>query len=215
MHLHGFASSSRSRKGIYLAGAFAARGLCLELPELNQPSFARLTYSAALEALDLLYSLGSLAGSRWRLSGSSLGAYLAARWAELHPERVDRLVLLSPGFNLVERWPALLGDGAMARWEREGVLSLPDAVGELVPVHWSFIEDARGHPRRPEVPCPTLIMHGRGDETVPIEHSRSYAEARPDRVRLIELDDDHSLLGSLERICREVFAFYGLAGGST
>ena len=51
VHLHGFASSSLSRKGQYLAGAFAARGKELLLPDLNRPSFAGLTYSGALGAM--------------------------------------------------------------------------------------------------------------------------------------------------------------------
>ena len=31
-----------------------------------------------------------------------MGGYLAARWAQLHPERVERLFLMCPAFNFVE-----------------------------------------------------------------------------------------------------------------
>ncbi len=53
-YLHGFASSGRSRKALHLAGALAARGLELERPELNVPSFAELTTSGALAVMDRL-----------------------------------------------------------------------------------------------------------------------------------------------------------------
>jgi pimeloyl-ACP methyl ester carboxylesterase len=201
-HLHGFASSRFSHKGLFLARCFEALGLNLDLPDLNRPSFQKLTYTDALSVVDEIDAAAGN-GMPWRISGSSMGGYLAARWAELHPHRVDRLVLLCPGFNLRSRWEILIGREAMKRWEEEGSLELCDAFGQSVPVHWGLIEDIRRHPPWPEVPCPTLILHGIRDEIVPIEHSRRYAEERPDRVRLVELEDNHSLMASLDRISRE------------
>jgi pimeloyl-ACP methyl ester carboxylesterase len=134
---------------------------------------------------------------------------VAARWAELHPERVDRLVLLCPGFDLPARWPAIVGREAMGRWQRDGWLPCQDAHGRWVPVHWGFIEQARRQPAWPQVPCPTLIVHGRYDEIVPIDSSRRYAATRAS-VELLELDDDHSLTASIGRICDEVARFFEL-----
>ena len=51
-----------------------------------------------------------------RLIGSSMGGYLAARYAELFPEEVDRMILLCPGFNLHERWPHLFGNEELEKW---------------------------------------------------------------------------------------------------
>jgi pimeloyl-ACP methyl ester carboxylesterase len=48
-----------------------------------------------------------------------MGAYLALRFAHLYPERVDRLLLLCPGFAIVERWTFLLGEKAMD-WKMNG-----------------------------------------------------------------------------------------------
>jgi pimeloyl-ACP methyl ester carboxylesterase len=192
-----------------LAQLLASRGVELDLVDLNRPSFSQMTYSEALGAMD---ELDASSGSErpWRISGSSMGGYLAARWAELHPERVERLVLLCPGFEPTTRWPHILGEEAFARWEREGSIMVPDASGVEAPLHWEFVEDARRHTPWPEVVCPTLILHGERDDLVPIESSRRYAEARPDRVRLVALDDDHYLMDSLERVGEEILAFYGL-----
>lgn len=201
-YLHGFASSPRSHKGVALERAFGERGLMLERPDLNRPSFRLLDYAAILEAVDEMDARHPHGGP-WRLVGSSLGGWTAARWAELHPDRVDRLVLLAPGFDLADRWPDVLGAEQMARWQREGALALADAEGSPTDVHWGFIDSARSHPGTPEVRCPTWLLHGLRDEIVPIEQSRRYAAARS-HVRLIELDDDHQLTDSLPRILDEV-----------
>jgi len=205
-YLHGFASGPLSRKGRYLKEAFEARGLPFALPDLNRPSFAELSHDAVLAAVDDLDAPARAAGATWGFVGSSFGGWIAARWAELHPDRVFRLVLLCPGFGLADRWPHMLGPEAMETWEREGALEMEDGAGVPTPVHWGFYEESLRQPARPEVPCPTLILHGRNDEVVPVDGSRRYAEEH-EHVRLIELDDDHSLMGSLDRIAREATGF--------
>ena len=97
----------------------------------------------------------------------------------------------------------------MRRWERDGTIEMEDGAGVRRPLHWRFVEDSRQHPAYPEVSCPTTILHGSRDEVVPIDQSRSYATARP-KVRLIEVEDDHGLLASLERIAGEARRFFGV-----
>jgi pimeloyl-ACP methyl ester carboxylesterase len=208
-YLHGLASGPRATKGLHLARAFARHGIDLALPDLNAPSFAELSCTAMLDVLDAMDRQAG-PGARWRFVGSSLGGYLAALWCMRHPGRCDALVLLCPGFGLQDRWRNLVGDEGLARWRRDGRLPLPDASGTPVPVHWGLVEDMARHPRVPDVDCPTLIIHGTRDAVVPIAGSRQYAAAHAD-VRLVEVDDDHPLQGSLPRIEREVLAFFGIA----
>jgi len=203
-YLHGFASSSRSYKGARLAETFAAQALEFELPDLNCPSFETMTYTAILAFLDDLYREDP---RPFCLVGSSMGGYLAARWAQLHPEKVARLVLLCPAFDLPGRWEKDNGKALMDAWRSHGSLRLPDASGELKELWWHFIEDARTHPTHPEVDVPTLIIHGTRDPTVPIESSRRYAKGHSQR-RLIEVDDDHGLASSIELIRDEVLTFF-------
>lgn len=207
-YLHGFASSPRSVKGEGLRQRFAARGVELRLPDLNRPSFEALSQRAMLEAVDELVA-GAARGTIWRLVGSSMGGHLAAWWASLHPGSIDRLVLLCPGFGLAERWPDIVGAERYHQWERDGALSMPDADGKLRPVHFGLVRETRTTPPEPEVPCPTLIIHGTRDTVVPIAGSRRYA-ARREQVRLIEVDDDHALGTSLDRIAAEALAFFGV-----
>jgi len=81
-YLHGFGSGPLSRKGIRLRRDFREAGVRLELPDLNVPSFETMTFSSILERLDRLADEGS-GDARFRIVGSSMGGYLAARWAAM------------------------------------------------------------------------------------------------------------------------------------
>ena len=143
-YLHGFGSSPNTHKGVILAQEMAARGALLERPDLNAPSFAKLSTLAALARID------EMAGEdRWCFVGSSMGGYLAARWAELHPTQVEKLVLLCPGFELATRWPAIVGPAMMAKWKTDGALAFHDhGAGKMTPVHYAFYEEGRELDRR-------------------------------------------------------------------
>lgn len=205
LYLHGFASGAGSRKGLAMEACLAGAGVTIERLELNVPSFGEQTVSRALDVV----SEAAGPEGRVRLMGSSMGGYTAALWASLHPERVDRMVLLCPGFDLVGRWPKLMGEALMKTWEETGWAPLRDGAGRVVPVHWEMIADMARYPREPVVPCPTLIIHGTEDPTVPVETSRAYAAAHP-QVELVEVLDNHSLMGSLAHIGDETLHWFGL-----
>lgn len=207
-YLHGLASSPGAFKGVRLAEAFSPRGVSLERPDLNAPSFAGLTCTAMLGVLD---AMDAAAGPevRWRFIGSSLGGYLAALWCHRNPGRCESLMLLCPGFGLHDNWASLVGADGLESWRREGVYPIPDATGRPVPVHYGLVQDMELYPRVPDVDCPTLILHGTRDEVVPVDVSRRYAQERS-HVRLIEVDDDHPLHGSVERIEAEAVKFFDL-----
>ncbi|MFO0682539.1 MAG: YqiA/YcfP family alpha/beta fold hydrolase [Sandaracinus sp.] len=196
--LHGFASSPRSKKNEHFAARFAARGIPLARPDLNQPSFAKLSFAAMLGEVERTWRAG---GERpLRMIGSSLGGYVAALFAAAHPERVDRLVLLCPAFDLRGRWQGVVAPARLAEWKARGVLAFDDATGRPVDVHYAFFEEGAAIEPLPRVTCPTGIVHGRGDETVPFAQSEAYAASTPAVRRLVAVDDDHHLLRSLDAI---------------
>ncbi|RDV40044.1 alpha/beta fold hydrolase [Bradymonadaceae bacterium TMQ3] len=210
-YLHGFASSARSTMGAWLARELEWRGYELHRPELNVPSFYELTFSEALRVMDRLDADVARTGRPWRLIGSSMGGYLAARWAQLNPQRVDRLLLLAPGFDLPARWPHLVGKKRMKRWEEEGALKLPGPDERMQPVSWNFIEDARTHEPWPEVSCPVVIVHGTRDPTVPVASSRRYVEMY-EGGRLVEVDDRHQLRDSRDTVWSELVQLFEIKG---
>jgi len=211
-YLHGFASSSLSAKGQALrryyervASQPGREPIELLTPDLNFPSFAELTYTNMLAAFDgfeaELDARDALepGSTRWRLIGSSMGGWVASRWAELHPERVERLVLLCPAFDFVTRWPVLLGQQAFEQWRERGSIPLAGGDKQVVDVHFELFRDAERQPLRPVARCPTIIVHGTRDDIVPITSSREYAAAHAN-VELVEVDDDHLLMRSLAPI---------------
>jgi len=199
LYLHGFASGPGSKKGLAFAAHFAARGIAIERLDLRVPSFEHLRLSAMIEV-----ARAAIGGPDERavVFGSSLGGLTAARLAERDP-RVRALVLLAPAFQLARRWRESLGD-AFEDWRRTGWREVHDhTTGGLARVDFGFVEDAEAIDRGfPDVRVPTLILHGRRDDAVPIERSRELAAGRP-HVRLVEFDDGHELIASLPALLAE------------
>lgn len=205
LYLHGFASGKDSKKGVALAGHFAARGLELERLDLRVPSFEHLRLSAMLEVVR-----GAIGTSEDRavVLGSSLGGLTAARLAE-RDRRVEALVLLAPAFQLVTRWRARVGEAEWRAWEERGWLEVDDhATGGRSRVDFEFTRDVARVDATPfpDVRVPTLIVHGTRDEVVDAELSRTFAKDRP-HVRLVLVDDGHDLVASLDRMAAEIDAF--------
>lgn len=206
LYLHGFASGPGSTKGVAFERHFASRPRCtLDRLNLRVPSFEHLRLSAMIDVVR-----GAITGPSV-LIGSSLGGLTAARVAERDP-RVIALVLLAPAFRLAERWRAVLGDD-WERWKATGWREVTDyTTGKPARVDFGFVEDVAAiDTGEPDVRVPTLILHGRADEVVPIAYSRTFAATRPN-VRLIELDDGHELVRSLPVLLAESERFLdGLA----
>lgn len=194
-----------SRKAQALCSWFAREQQRLHTPDLRQPSLDKLTISAALAELNAMHERVQATHSspiRWRLIGSSLGGYLASRWAQLNPERVDRLLLLNPVLALHEMAEQAFGPQATERWAKEGSITIVDAQGQACELHYGFVEDAGKQINTPVVPCPTRIIQATQDKTVPVASSRAYAQAH-DGVDLIEVDDDHQLTRSMPHVASQ------------
>jgi pimeloyl-ACP methyl ester carboxylesterase len=201
LYLHGFASGPKSRKAQAFRGALAVQGIHLEIPALDQGDFDHLTISAQLRLVNRI-----LNGEPARIAGSSMGGYLATLYASKHPE-VDRVVLLAPAFSFSERWDDMVTPQSMEAWRNTGWLEVFH-YGEAHArrVHYGLYEDALTHPASPDFRQPARIFHGINDTVVPIELSRTFAEAHPN-VTLTEYDSDHELLNVLPEITTEAIHF--------
>jgi alpha-beta hydrolase superfamily lysophospholipase len=205
LYCHGFASGPNSTKGVAFANHFAARGVHVERLNLRVPSFEHLRLSAMIET-----ARAAIGGpdDRAVMVGSSLGGLTVARVAERDP-RVVAVMLLAPAFQLVPRWRAMLGS-EWEDWQRTGWREVNDYTTNAPSrVDYGFAEDVEAIDIGfPALTIPTLICHGIGDPTVPIEHSRQFAAGRSN-VQLVELDDGHELAASLPRLLAEADRFLG------
>jgi pimeloyl-ACP methyl ester carboxylesterase len=201
--LHGFASGPQSSKGRFVQARLAERGVALQIPDLNAPSFRELTVRRMLAQVD------TLAGAEPAvLFGSSLGGYTAALWAAQNPARCTALVLLAPAFDLGPRWAARMGEAEVERWRREGTFAFDHyATGRKEPLGSAFLDDALLHPPFPLPKAPTLVLQGERDDVVSPDLARSFAQrlqATATPARLVLLDDGHELTKDLPLLWREI-----------
>jgi hypothetical protein len=210
LYLHGFASSPNSAKAQVLRGHFQALGISLEIPDLNQGNFSQLTLSRQIRQVTQLIQQDE---QPIVLIGSSLGG-LTAAWVAEQPEvhaRIQRLVLLAPAFQFLAQWLPRLSADQLQQWREIGNLSVYHyGSGRQIPLNYDFLRDAQQYEDdRLRYALPTLILHGRQDETISIRASQDYAADRP-WVRLIELESDHALGNVQEVIWQAVQAFLDL-----
>jgi pimeloyl-ACP methyl ester carboxylesterase len=110
------------------------------------------------------------------------------------PARVEMLTARlrrAPVFDLVvgSSFGGIAGLAAVILVAREGV-SIPGLV-LCAPALQRSLREGLLESLAP--PCPTIVVHGRGDDVIPIDLSRSFAQ-HPG-VTLVEVDDDHRLAG--------------------
>ena len=146
------------------------------------------------------------------LIGSSLGGLTSAHLAQQYPQ-VQRLVLLAPAFGFLSHWLPKLGDEEVQRWQQEKYLMVYHyGEGRSLPLSYNFVTDAAQYQEEVlQRPIPTLILHGKQDEVIPITASRDFALSRP-WVELVELDSDHALGNVTEEIWQAIRLFCQLPG---
>ncbi|HTL97886.1 MAG TPA: YqiA/YcfP family alpha/beta fold hydrolase [Holophagaceae bacterium] len=189
VYLHGFSSAPGGSKGSFCRAWAEARGIPFHAPDLNLPNFESLTVTAQVEAVEAL--LETLPHPPV-LAGSSLGGFIATAVAQ-RGARLSSLILLAPAIGFAARrmaspaWAGYreTGETQVHHYGQQRVLRLGPALRDDLP-RWTGDETWR-------VALPTVILHGRHDESVPLAASEAYAGRNPS-ARLHILEDDHALL---------------------
>jgi pimeloyl-ACP methyl ester carboxylesterase len=205
LDLHGFASSPRSSKAQRFVARADARGVPIQVPDLNRedPTPERPDGRFAFEVLTVRRALRA---ARRRLFprtivvGSSLGGYLATLLAAAHPPHVERLILMAPAFDLAARLEARHGAAALVAWRASGATEV-DHYGTERPerIGYGLLTDARRHAPTPDPGrIPADVLHGVHDDVVPIALSERFVALRPAERRLIHADDGHELVASVD-----------------
>ncbi len=211
VYLHGLASSPASKKANIFKAPLVARGAHYVVPDLNVPSFEKLTLTAMLEKV--AETVRALPDGPIILIGSSLGGLAALHFADRYQneaaKRVDKLILLAPALDFVGN--RLKDDTMLDQWRQQGFwLFYNYAQGKPLPVHFGLVEDiAQYDSYTVALAKPILIYHGRNDASVPYEYSVRFAEGRP-YVTLELLDSDHELLDQTDIILDGILRFADL-----
>ena len=210
LHLHGFASSAYSTKAQYLGERFRKLPqIRFLVPDFNPtPSdFKYLTITGMINRLRQ-YILDQDIDT-FSMTGSSMGCLVALHYAQRF-DGVKNLLLLAPLLS----YDSLPMNGEMlAKWEREGATEVFHyGFNEKVPLRYDFHLDGLSYHEQVPPPVPIRIIHGKNDETIPLEHSKKYAATYPDMVTMKEIDSDHMLLDHLDFIWEQVASTLDLPG---
>jgi pimeloyl-ACP methyl ester carboxylesterase len=196
VYLHGFSSSPGGNKGSFARLWAEECSIGFQAPDLNLPSFEALTLTAQVEAVEAL--LGRLAEPPV-LVGSSLGGFIATAVAH-RGAALRSLLLLAPAIHFARR---RLTSPAWADYRAQAEVELfhhgagrplrlgPELLGDLP--RWLDEDQWR-------IAVPTVILHGRFDEAVPLAESEAFAARNP-RAVLRVLEDDHGLLAPASLAC--------------
>jgi len=203
LFLHGFASSDRGSKANYLRERLkTSAGASFYAINFN-PTPADFEWMTPTGMIDRLrQTVLDRALEPMSLIGSSLGGLVAVNYAHRYGN-VQRMLLLAP----LLRWPSVWdSEAAMARWEEEGFMPVSHhALPGQLRLRFGFQVDGLRYSQWAPPAAPTLIIHGRDDDIVPIAGSRAYAEQYPARVRLLELEAaGHELNDHLPTIWEQV-----------
>jgi len=201
LYLHGFSSSPGGNKAAFTRAWAERNGVALHAPDLNLPTFETLTLTAQVEAVERL--LGHLPEPPV-VVGSSLGGFIATAVAQ-RGAVLRSMILLAPAIHFAHR---RMTGPAWATYRERGEMEVfhhgvgrplrlgPDLLHDFP--HWMDDDTWR-------ISVPTVLLHGRADEAVPLAESQAYRDRNPGTV-LHVLEDDHSLLqpASLEMLRAEL-----------
>ena len=157
MYLHGLASSPRGRKRAVLEDRFGSDGFEVVAPDLNVPSFRKLSFQEMVHAAR---AACDRAEPRV-IIGSSLGALVALSLSKDLDRLSPSLVLVAPALGFHERWKEKLPDAEEFEMFHHGE-------ERELPIHRRFFEEmALVRVDETPPPAPVSVVMGTEDETVP------------------------------------------------
>ncbi len=161
LYLHGLASSPRGRKRAVLEDRFAGDGFEVVAPDLNVPSFRKLSF----ESMVAVARAACDEAQPRVIIGSSLGALVSLSLLESFSSSLSSfspaLVLVAPALGFHERWKEKLPDTPEVELYHHGE-------ERPLPIHRRFFEEmalVRVDDAPP--PVPVSIVMGSEDESVP------------------------------------------------
>ncbi|MHC4955048.1 MAG: alpha/beta hydrolase [Planctomycetota bacterium] len=221
LYSHGFGSARTGEKVVQMGEALASSGAAMLAPDLqghgeSDGEFGSITIQRSIDDLLSVAALPLFQDApRKLLGGSSFGA-LTAAWASVdHPELCEGLFLIAPAFGFVERHAAALEEGELEAWRAGEPIRVERDWFTVELEHFLLLETEHREVERlaSSFAKPALIVHGKQDETVPVDDVIAFFRTcqAPGLELLLIADGDHRLTDHKERLARELLGFAGLA----
>lgn len=222
VYLHGFGSYQSGQKATFFRRRMLAHGVAfcsLDFQGHGESggSLFDLTMSRNLADVGRVHGYLRARGyQRIILMGSSMGGGSALWYAALHPQDIVAGVHLAASVRLHENLLRTLSPEEARRWERDGKMRF---TSELVDceISWNLIEDLRSFQLdrlRSLYRTPTLLVHGKQDDTVPWEQVVDFVtECEYDELEFhLFADGDHRLIDRLEHLGELMLGFLSARG---
>ena len=132
------------------------------------------------------------------LFGSSFGGFLLTWYTCEHPEKIKKLILMAPALKFSSASIIAILEIDPMTWKARGHIPVFHyRHNKEIPLAYSFYEDISANPppnfNKMNISIPTLILHGKYDEVVPLSWSQEFAVINQN-VNLHPLNGDHQLL---------------------
>ena len=204
IYLHGFASSPKSNKAIFLRDRFAEIKLNLNILDLNQDDFFNLTLTRQIHQVESEITKKS---TPIILIGSSFGGLTSTFLAERN-FNIKAIILLAPAFNFLSHWQQNLGAEKLKKWQQRGNYWIYHyGEKQYLQLSYDFMLDLLGYEEKKlKRTLPTLIIHGLNDNVIPIQASREFV-AKRSWIELIEVNSDHTLGNVMPKVWQEIYQF--------
>jgi pimeloyl-ACP methyl ester carboxylesterase len=167
-------------------------------------AFADNTFSIELEDLDTIIDFacsgsGVAVANGVFLIGHSMGGGISIiKTAE--DSRIKKLVTMASISGFRNLWP----EQNEAQWRLQSVIYMHNSrTGQQMPLKSTLLDDLDTHPLRLNIPAqaaeikqPWLLIHGDGDQTVPLAHAQELYTAQPNAEFVVIAGADHTFGGS-------------------
>lgn len=177
-----------------------------------------VTLTKAYDSLDLMIRLVQEKGEEnIVLLGSSFGGLLAMRGAACHKD-IKGLVLKSAVIEPKRFWRQRIrnnerGIRSIAHWQKEGVLDFKFGV-EDYKLDFEFWRDIYEHDTLAEarnISCPTMIIHGEDDTSIPLEQSEHISRITNEPISIVP-GADHAYSGEEQQKAMKKLIFDFVSG---
>jgi esterase/lipase len=202
IYLHGFASGPETQKGLFFKSKISESfNSQLLIPDLNLPSFERLSINSQIDHIHSLLK----PNSKNILIGSSLGGLTALLCAQKFGSHLEFIFPIATAVNLNKIIETRLSKEDLKLWENTNQMQFHHHYfNEPRYLHYEYFQELnRINYAEMVFKTPCVAFHGIQDEHVPIESPREFFKSLP-HCKFIEYDTDHQMLNYLNTMWIEI-----------